>query len=70
VRQSEHIDVTVRSWRKLLTMDRFFGPLVEQEMRNAADNVVLSDTFQDCGHSISLEQPEKLAELLIFFMAK
>lgn len=43
---------------------RFFGPLVEEQMNAAASNVVISEVFENCGHSLSLEQPERLANLL------
>jgi pimeloyl-ACP methyl ester carboxylesterase len=43
---------------------RFFGPLVEEQMKAAANDVVISEVFENCGHSLSLEQPERLANLL------
>jgi pimeloyl-ACP methyl ester carboxylesterase len=52
----------------MLTRYRFFGPLVEEQMKTAATNVVISEVFEDCGHSLSLEQPERLANLLKKFL--
>lgn len=52
----------------LLTVRRFFGPLVEQQMRTAADSVDIAEVFENCGHSLSLEQPERLAALLKKFI--
>ncbi|KAH8711942.1 hypothetical protein GQ44DRAFT_830277 [Phaeosphaeriaceae sp. PMI808] len=46
----------------------FFGPLVEEQMKAAATSVVISEVFEDCGHSLSLEQPKRLAELLVQFL--
>jgi len=54
--------VTTLTWR------RFFGPLVKEQMRAAATNVVISEVFENCGHSLSLEQPERLAHLLKKFV--
>jgi len=45
----------------------FFGPQVEQCARKVADNVVRSEIFEECGHSLALEKPERLAECLIDF---
>ncbi|KAH7069614.1 soluble epoxide hydrolase [Paraphoma chrysanthemicola] len=42
----------------------FFGPLVEEQMKAAANEVTISEVFEDCGHSLSLEQPERLSKLL------
>lgn len=47
---------------------RFFGPLVEQQMQGTANNVVITEVFEKCGHSLALEQPERLAELLKRFL--
>jgi pimeloyl-ACP methyl ester carboxylesterase len=47
---------------------RFFGPLVEEQMNVAASAVVISEVFENCGHSLSLEQPERLANLLKKFI--
>jgi pimeloyl-ACP methyl ester carboxylesterase len=44
--------------------NRFFGPLVEEQMKAAANDVVISEVLEGCGHSLSLEQPERLASLL------
>jgi hypothetical protein len=52
----------------LLTMRRFFGPLVEEQMKTAAHDVTISEVFEECGHSLSLEKPERLANLLKKFL--
>jgi pimeloyl-ACP methyl ester carboxylesterase len=59
---------TVRYAAVLLTKCRFFGPLVEEQMKQVADNVVISEVFEECGHSLSLEKPERLAGLLKRFL--
>jgi len=45
----------------------FFGPQVEQCARKFADNVVRSEIFEECGHPLALEKPERLAQCLIDF---
>jgi pimeloyl-ACP methyl ester carboxylesterase len=52
----------------VLTVYRFFGQLVEEQMKGAASEVVISEIFENCGHSLSLEQPERLANLLRKFI--
>jgi pimeloyl-ACP methyl ester carboxylesterase len=47
---------------------RFFGPLVEKQMQATANNIVISEVFEKCGHSLALEQPERLANLLKKFI--
>ena len=54
--------------RITLTTQRFFGPLVEEQMKGTANNVVISEVFEKCGHSLALEQPERLADLLKKFL--
>ena len=56
------------SFADLLTCFRFFGPLVEKQMKSAATQVDIAEVFEDCGHSLSLEQPERLAKLLKKFL--
>jgi hypothetical protein len=51
-------------------MCRFFGPLVEEQMKTAASSIDISEVFEACGHSLSLEQPECLAELLGRFVLR
>lgn len=46
----------------------FFGPQVEANARLFAENVVQSEIFEECGHSLALEKPERLAESLKRFM--
>jgi pimeloyl-ACP methyl ester carboxylesterase len=52
----------------ILTVRRFFGPLVEEQMKSAAHNVAIAEVFEECGHSLSLEKPERLANLLKKFV--
>jgi pimeloyl-ACP methyl ester carboxylesterase len=65
-RQSEYI-ASIGS-ASVLMNSRFFGPLVEEQMKAAANDVVISEVFENCGHSLSLEQPERLANLLKKFV--
>ncbi|ETN42802.1 uncharacterized protein HMPREF1541_01960 [Cyphellophora europaea CBS 101466] len=46
----------------------FFGPQVEENMRLVAENVAQSEIFDECGHSLALEKPERLAGSLRGFM--
>ncbi|KAF7192165.1 Soluble epoxide hydrolase [Pseudocercospora fuligena] len=49
----------------------FFGPKVEECARKFANDVVKSEIYQECGHSLALEQPQRLAkDLTDFFLAK
>lgn len=48
----------------------FFGPQVEICARQFADNIVESVIFEECGHSLALEKPERLADHLIKFFLK
>jgi pimeloyl-ACP methyl ester carboxylesterase len=41
---------------------------VAEQMKGTAHNVVISEVFEECGHSIALEQPERLANLLKKFL--
>lgn len=45
----------------------FFGPKVRECALKFAENVERSLLFDECGHSLALEKPEKLAETLISF---
>ena len=45
----------------------FFGPTVKDNMLLVAENVQQSDIFEECGHSLALEKPERLAERLKTF---
>lgn len=45
----------------------FFGNTVEKQMREFASNVVSGQVFEECGHSLALEAPERLAEALKAF---
>ncbi|EUC30846.1 hypothetical protein COCCADRAFT_102809 [Bipolaris zeicola 26-R-13] len=42
----------------------FFGPRVEQQMKSVAEKGEIAEIFE-CGHSLAIEQPERLANLLI-----
>lgn len=46
----------------------FFGELVEGQMLKVANGVERSEVFQECGHSLALEAPERLAQTLREFM--
>jgi len=46
----------------------FFGPLVEQQMRDVSQGVERAEVFEECGHSLALEAENRLAEMLRSFM--
>jgi pimeloyl-ACP methyl ester carboxylesterase len=46
----------------------FFGELVRDQMEKVSTGVERSEVFQECGHSLALEAPERLAETLRAFM--
>ncbi|KAJ4386298.1 hypothetical protein N0V93_009191 [Gnomoniopsis smithogilvyi] len=46
----------------------FFGPLVEAQMRMAAERVYHAEVFERCGHSLSLEAPDRMALVLQKFL--
>jgi pimeloyl-ACP methyl ester carboxylesterase len=46
----------------------FFGPLVKESILRLAQKVHRSEIFEECGHSLALEKPEKLARCLKEFM--
>ncbi|EZP54358.1 alpha/beta fold hydrolase [Sphingomonas sp. RIT328] len=46
---------------------QFFGDLVRQSLAKAGQTVSHHEVFERCGHSLALEQPEKLAALLVEF---
>ena len=46
----------------------FFGPKVRENMLKVAEQVGRSEIFEACGHSLALEKPERLAEMLKSFM--
>lgn len=46
----------------------FFGPQVEEHMLQVAEKVDRSELFEECGHSLALEKPERLAKCLLEFM--
>jgi pimeloyl-ACP methyl ester carboxylesterase len=41
---------------------------VKEQMESAAEKVHIAEVFEGCGHSLALEQPEKLANLLKKFI--
>lgn len=49
-------------------MRRFFGPLVEGQMKKAAEEVYHAELFERCGHSLSLEAPDRMAAVLQKFL--
>jgi pimeloyl-ACP methyl ester carboxylesterase len=46
----------------------FFGPQVEANAKLFAESVEQSEIFEECGHSLALEKPERLAKSLKKFM--
>ncbi|MEQ8923963.1 MAG: alpha/beta hydrolase [Marinovum algicola] len=46
----------------------FFGPTVEAQMARLSDGVEKAAVFEECGHSLALEAPERLADMLKHFM--
>lgn len=46
----------------------FFGPMVRECALQFAENVQKSEIFEECGHSLALEQEERLAQYLKDFM--
>ena len=46
----------------------FFGPLVEEQMNRLSTGVERAEVFEECGHSLALEAPERLAAMLHEFM--
>lgn len=46
----------------------FFGELVKDQMERVAERVVKSDVFEECGHSLALEAPDRLAAALLDFI--
>nr|POF07197.1 soluble epoxide hydrolase [Quercus suber] len=49
----------------------FFGPKVRECALKFAANVERSEIFEECGHSLALEKPQKLSETLLgFFLGK
>lgn len=49
----------------------FFGPSVKDNMLLVAEKVEDSEIFEECGHSLALEKPERLvAKLKKFMLAK
>lgn len=45
-----------------------FGPLVEDQMDQVSTGVERAEVFEECGHSLALEAPERLARVLHEFM--
>lgn len=48
----------------------FFGDTVEKQMKEFAEQVVQGEVFQECGHSLALEAPERLSKSLKSFFSK
>lgn len=46
----------------------FFGPKVRENALQFAETVKRSELFEECGHSLALEKPERLAQCLKDFM--
>lgn len=71
----KNAEINIESAKKKLTCPvmtigapEFFGPLVEENMRLVAENVEQAEIFEECGHSLALEKPERLAASLKRFM--
>lgn len=43
----------------------FFGPQVKECAQKFAEKIVRSEIFEECGHSLALEKPDRLAALLL-----
>ena len=48
----------------------FFGPTVRDHALKFAEGVQRSELFEECGHSLALEQPERLVKCLREFMLR
>ena len=49
----------------------FFGPTVKERILDVAETVERSELFEECGHSLALEKPERLSKCLLeFFLGK
>lgn len=49
----------------------FFGPVVKGHVQQWAEKIERSEIFEECGHSLALEKPERLAACLRrFFIGK
>lgn len=46
----------------------FFGPTVKENILQVAESVKKDYIFEECGHSLALEKPERLAECIKDFM--
>ena len=46
----------------------FFGPTVKDHALQWAEGVDRNELFEECGHSLALEKPERLAKCLQEFM--
>ena len=46
----------------------FFGPTVKEKFLQVAEKVDVDYIFEECGHSLALEKPERLAKCLREFM--
>lgn len=48
----------------------FFAHTVEQQMGAVAPGAERAEVWQECGHSVALEQPQRLVRTLSEFMLK
>jgi len=48
----------------------FFGPTVRECAQKFASNIVKSELYEECGHSLALEKPQRLADDLKAFILK
>lgn len=62
--------LTVSPSNRIMTIGapEFFGPQVKEHILQVAEKVERSELFEECGHSLALEKPERLAKCLREFM--
>jgi deoxyxylulose-5-phosphate synthase len=46
----------------------FFGPKVKESISKVTERITKHELYEECGHSLALEKPERLAKDLIGFM--
>ncbi|TKX21571.1 alpha/beta hydrolase fold-containing protein 23 [Elsinoe australis] len=68
--ESEGLKVKLPKRMRVMTVGapEFFGPLVESQMKKAAEEVFHAEVFERCGHSLSLEAPDRMAAVLKKFL--
>ncbi|KAG8629354.1 hypothetical protein KVT40_003219 [Elsinoe batatas] len=68
--EEEGLKVKLPERMRVLTIGapEFFGPLVEGQMKKAAEKVYHAEVFERCGHFLSLEAPDRMAAVLRKFL--